>query len=612
MSHTNTTRLRPAAEPRPDARKKPAAARRSRLGPWILFLLVFAVQLTFGIWMNARGFLWGDAISRAESALLVLYSTDPHLGAVGFTWMPLPTFIEMLWVTVYPLWPGIVSSGFASTLTSALAGGTTAALLLATSQVIGLRGWFGWAFVLLVSFNPMLFLYATNGMSEGVAAPFLTGAVASLTLFWHSGRRRYVLVSGLALALAFACLYQAVHYGAFLFAALVLSLLWRSENRSSAPQGRWRSVEGLGLLFLVPSVYVALLWVGANAVIMGDPLYFTTSQYSNAQVVEVSGTVSDTYKAVLALAGDLPSTMLFVMLRTAPFLIPGLFLLIIRAADGRLLRVNTLSLLLLLVMPSFAFNVPVIFEGTSHGWLRYFMYPLFVAAGWGLYEVCLSEKTRRAQGFVLAGWVLAAPVILWAMLNPDFGRQENQQMRALFSGESFEQTEYHNLVGETAPVAVYLNKKIFPQGESVLLDNTEGWTVALQVSPKALRNQLITTQDRDFADALAKPDRYSVRYLLVAEPERVPQDAITREYPKLWSGEDPAFKLVERFPRENDEWRVEWRLYEFLPPGTEAFDRNLGRITDEDPARKEGRAGGPHSHSTGEAVPPAERAADAR
>ena len=46
------------------------------------------------------------------------------------------------------------------------------------------------------------------------------------------------------------------------------------EARVWAPRGRGRAVEGLGLLLLVPPVFVGLLWIGANAVIMGDPLDF--------------------------------------------------------------------------------------------------------------------------------------------------------------------------------------------------------------------------------------------------------------------------------------------------------------------------------------------------
>jgi hypothetical protein len=121
-------------------------------GPWVLFLLVVGAQFAFGMWMNSRGFLWNDALSRATNALQVLHSKEPSLAVIGFVWMPLPSLIELLWVSFFPLWPQIVSSGFASTLTTALAGGATAALLLYTARRLGLSDRLGWAFALVVTY----------------------------------------------------------------------------------------------------------------------------------------------------------------------------------------------------------------------------------------------------------------------------------------------------------------------------------------------------------------------------------------------------------------------------------------------------------------------------
>ena len=558
MIHVTTTR-RLAGGRRPPAGGGTPTVRPSRLGPWVLFFLVFAAQLAFGSWMNARGFLWFDAVSRAASAMMAIHGTDPHLAAIGFVWMPLPTFIEMAWVTFYPLAPGIVASGFASTLTSALAASSAAVLLLLVARKLGLSDRLGWIFALVVSFNPMLFLYASNGMSEGIAAPFLTGAVAALTLFWASGKRGYVVASGLALALAFACLYEAAHYGALLFAALILGLICRAESEGSLPQGRFRAVQGLGLVFLLPSFYVAALWVGANWAILGDPLYFLNSQYSNAGHVNAAGNGAG---AAFAVVGDMPGTLLFVALHTAPFLIPGIFLLTVRALDGRFARANTLSLVLLLAMP-FAFNVPFIYEGTSFGWLRYFMYPLFVAAGWGLYEVYASGRPGRAAVLAIAGWILSAPVILWAMSDYDFGRQEAPQVRAVLSGAPAEQTAFYDIMGAAHPIPGYLERKIFPKDEKVAVDSFAGWPVSAQISPKHLRHHLIMTPDRNFQDVLAEPDDSDVRYFLVPDPEKVPQDAILQKFPRMWDSRDPAFRLVETFPESGQ--RQEWRLYELIP-----------------------------------------------
>ena len=248
-------------------------------GVAVIFMLVFAAEFAFGAWMAARGFRWNDAMSRSASALFVLHSGDPKLANIGFVWPPLPTLFGVSWSAFYPIWPGIVASGVAATLTTAVCSGTTAAILLLTARRLGLSDRIGWIFALLVALHPMLFLYGSNGMPEGVAAPFLIGAVCCLTLFWHSGERLWIAAPGAALALGVASAYPAVPYGAAVFVALVGGVIWSSEARVWAPQGRARAIEGLSLLLLVPPIFIGLLWIGANAVIMGDPLVFVYGSY---------------------------------------------------------------------------------------------------------------------------------------------------------------------------------------------------------------------------------------------------------------------------------------------------------------------------------------------
>ena len=513
-------------------------------------MLVFGVQFAFGMWMNSRGFLWNDALSRSTSALTALYSTDPHLAAIGFVWMPLPTLLELLPTAFYPLWSQVVASGFASTVVTALAGGATAALLILASRAFGISDRFAWVYALLVSANPMLLLFAGNGMSEGVAAPFLVATVLFATLFWRTGQRRYVAVASLTLALAFACLYQAVQYGAAAFAALILGIFFGSENTSSAPQGRWRAVEGLGILFLVPSVYVAALWVGANAVIMGDPLYFANSAYSNEGVVATTGAG----KLALSYKGDLLGALLFVAERTAPFLIPLLFLLVVRALDGRLLDVNTLSLLFMSLIVPLGLIAPQVYSGTSFGWLRYFMYPLFVAAGWGLYEIASSRRRKLAGGLVLAGWVLCAPVIFWAMWNPTMGQDEHKEVRALFEGETAAQIGFGNEIDDSKSVADYLN--VLPEDALVALDSVDGWPVVAQTSPRRMQNTLILNTDSRFRRIVESPKSGSLTYLLVPNPDVSSRDLVAQRYPRLWADDEPGFELTKSFPDTSRQWRL--------------------------------------------------------
>jgi hypothetical protein len=545
----------------------------------ILFVLVATAEFAFGMWMNSRGFVYIDAYSRAISALLVLHGSDPHLASIGFVWMPLPSLLELVWVAWYPLWPGIVSSGFTSTMTSALAGGASAALLFVTARAFGLRTWLAWTYALLIALNPMLFLYGGNGLSESVAAPCLIGAVCALLLYWRTGLRRYLALSGAALALGVASLYEAVPFAGAVLVALIASTLWSSrQNWLAEARKRWQGAESFGMLIIMPSVYVLVLWVAANALIMKNPLYFATSVYSNyGQTVAVGGG-----GLAREASGNVVNTLSYVLERAIPFLIPGMALIVVRAMEGRLLRIRTLLLLLLLLSVPFGLIMPLIYLKDSFGWLRFFMYPLFVAAAWGIYEISLSRQRRAVVGMVLAGWILAAPVIAVAMANPALGQEEHWEMESLRTGKTATQivqvnqkgdiTRFPDWIDQLRPVSAYLDKEVFAKGEIVAVDAFQGSAIAAQVPPSSLNHLLILTQDREFKPMIEHPRQYHITYLLVPNSTNVPQDAINRTYPALWSGRQPGFTLAHSFP----ETPQEWRLYRVTTSGQQHANAALG------------------------------------
>jgi surface antigen len=523
------------------------AVRELEAGSLVAFLLVFTVTYAFGVWMATRGFRWNDAMSRAASALAVVHGPDAKLANIGFVWPPLPTLLDGVGAFFYPISPRVVSGGVSATLTTASCAGATASLLVATARRLGLSNRLGWALALLVATNPILFLYASNGMPEGVALPFLTAAVCCLTLFWHTGRRLWVAAAGVALALAVATVYQGVAFGAAVFAALSGGILWGSEARAAAPQGRARAIEGLGLMLLAPPVFVGVLWIGANAVIMGNPLDFVSGTYGYASFQRPEGAAGD-HPVV---TGDLFGALALVGVRIFPFLIPLAFLLVVRLVDGRLRRVNSLSLVLLALSVPLGMVVPMALLGSPMGFLRYLTFPLFVAAGWGLYEITLSRRRRRAVALIVAGWLLAFPVELWVMSDPRLAPEEYAEVSAVMNGDRGEDS-----ISMRAPVARYLEAHVLGDGRNVLLDSVAGGAmVAIQISP-AHRDQLILTADRRFKHALARPGSHDVGYFLTPDPTGAPNAAVNRTYPGLWTGQRPGFRLVKTFDTPLEKWRV--------------------------------------------------------
>ena len=288
-------------------------------------------------------------------------------------------------------------------------------------------------------------------------------------------------------------------YGAAVFVALVGGVLWSSEARAWAPQGRARAVEGLGLLLLVPPIFVGLLWIGANAVIMGDPLDFIYGSYGYGTFAKSA----DPAGAVVYVTGDVVGALALVGERVFPFLIPLAFVLLVRLVDGRLWRINTLSVLLLGLSVPLGMVVPLAILGSPMGFLRYLVYPLFVAAGWGLYEIAMSRRRATAVALILAGWLVAFPAGLWIMSDPRLGPEEHLELQALADGAPGAATR--SACGP--PSRGTWRRTSCPRKGRVLLDSVAGGSmVAMQLRPAHLR-RLILTADRRFKPALAHPGR---------------------------------------------------------------------------------------------------------
>jgi hypothetical protein len=338
-----------------------------------------------------------------------------------------------------------------------------------------------------------------------------------------------------------------VAYGAAVFVALAGGILWSSETRVWAPQGHGRAIEGLGLLLLVPPIFVGLLWIGANAVIMGDPLDFVYGDYGYGTFTGSA----DSAGAVAYVTGDVVGALALVGERVFPFLIPLAFILLVRLVDGRLWRINTLLVVLLGLSVPLGMVVPMAIAGSPMGFLRYLVYPLFVAAGWGLYEIALSRRRRRAAALILAGWLVAFPASLWIMSNPRLGPEEYGELKAVMQG-----LDGADSVGMRAPVASYLERHILPQGRNVVFDSVAGGSmIAMQIGPEHVR-QLIVTADRRFEDAIAHPGSHRVGYFLMPDPVGTPTAAIGRAYPGLWDGEQPGFRLVKTLATPLEKWRI--------------------------------------------------------
>ena len=233
----------------------------------MIFFAVLALNLGVGYWLIfVQRFMPGDAQARVANAFYVLFSRDPHLAAIGFVWPPLPSFMELPIVAFKPLWPALVTMGFAGAIMTAICGARAAAILNAIFRHYQLRAPLRWLFVLAYVLNPMILVYSANGMSEAMFIFFLLLATY-LFLRWSETKRTSFLV-GLSFVVG-AGLF--VRYELWLFAFLIgLGIVALAVRRLA----HYRQSETRVLLYLLPVAYGALLWFGLNLVIKRDALFF--------------------------------------------------------------------------------------------------------------------------------------------------------------------------------------------------------------------------------------------------------------------------------------------------------------------------------------------------
>ncbi|MDJ0362561.1 hypothetical protein [Rhodococcus sp. H29-C3] len=62
----------------------------------------------------------GDGPSRVANAGYTILSRDPHLGAIGFVWNPLPSVVEIPLLLLTPVWPEMKTLGLAGVVQSAV------------------------------------------------------------------------------------------------------------------------------------------------------------------------------------------------------------------------------------------------------------------------------------------------------------------------------------------------------------------------------------------------------------------------------------------------------------------------------------------------------------
>ncbi|WP_336076732.1 glycosyltransferase family 39 protein [Paenibacillus sp. 203] len=525
--------------------RKWSASRWMAIG---LFVFILTLELSAGIYFSyVLGYMHTDALSRVANAFYVLYSRDPHLGAIGFIWNPLPSLLEMVILLLYPIFPAIATYGLAAVILSATFAALTAMLLYRAGVRTGLSSGMSIMLALLYALNPFILLFGANGLSDSLYIYFIMMTVIEFALWLKDRMTASLIVSGLALAMAFWTRYEAVPLGVAMAGGVVLAILFLHRNmgrRELALREKLHKVEATWLLLLLPVVFSGLLWIFFNYLIMGNAFYFLNSEYSNtAQSAEL---LNDD-KFVEIFSNPLVA-LKFIASKTLWYSVPLFAILFIRLLSGRLFRWGTLIIMLLfLSVPGLQFLLMM--KQSSYGWFRYFMYVFPITVAWLPYELSqLQGRWRRAAfGLVSVSLLLTAGLLSYALTRPDIAPDENSFLT---------RTGNVNYVRQESDrkIAVWLDEHL-PKS-TIMTDSASAYTMIVYSQyPK----RFLITSDYSFNKALSYPQDNHVDYILVPKiMSGMPLSKINMVYPNLYEKGAPWVQLEREF-------NGEWRLYKVLP-----------------------------------------------
>jgi len=539
----------------------PAAIHEPRISANMrLDLMIFGATLVVGLLISIYTYyvldIWNaDSLSRTIDAQAVLFSRDPHLGAIGFVWPPLPTLAR---IALMPVTHPLGFGEFTGQITSVIFSAGVVVLLHRILRNLGLPPrtcalWIG-----LAVLNPVVLLHFTNGTAES-AFTLLLLLVVHYTLRLSTSPVPAISGMGVAIAVALGVRYEALAIAGTATVGVVIFGV--AQRRAASARTSAVRIEGMlaGLLF--PVVFVGSLWLFFNWTIQGDPLFFYTSPFSIRGAADVARNVPGHVLeyAVHSVSG----TLSYVAERTfqvSAVFIPAALALAWHAVRRR----DPIATALLLVSLSVhAMQAYQAFTGSIAPWLRYWVYlplltPIALAyligpAGWGSK---LRDTNRTLILSILLPLVLlvANAVTFVSMQSPTVGYDEQ-----IFSFEIAGNRTASARAREQIPnkesaqeIAAYLNSI---EG-TVLVDKQRAALFMLRIDDPA---RFIIDADRDFDSVIRNPAA-TANWVLLPNPSNdsaavTSHDSIYTVYPDLYEGA-PWLELEHEFEQEHRNWRL--------------------------------------------------------
>ncbi|MDY6811589.1 MAG: glycosyltransferase family 39 protein, partial [Actinomycetota bacterium] len=250
-----------------------------------LFAGVGLLYLVIGVWLAADvRWYFGDSLSRVQSAQSVLFSRDPHLSAIGFIFTPLTAIVQLPLTALTPIFPAMTTAAISAAVMSSMFMAGSVVQVAGIARDRGVAPWISITVIACYALNPMIVLYAANGMSEAPYLFFLAWAGRRLIRWVDTDDVHDLVAAGIALGFAYLTRYDGA--AAALGAGAVVALV--TFRRSDRTDRMTRVILDVALVAL-PAFVAFVLWAFTSWLITGDLFAQLSSAYGNAAIIEQSG-----------------------------------------------------------------------------------------------------------------------------------------------------------------------------------------------------------------------------------------------------------------------------------------------------------------------------------
>ena len=243
---------------------------RIRLLRLTIFVTIFLAIVSTAIAFNNDLIVaYGDAESHLNIAKRVIHGLTPGFAQLGGIWLPMPHILMIPFVYFDFLW----RTGLAGSIVSGLTFIVSSIFLFKLTKLLTGNKYAAFFSSLVFVLNPNILYLQSTPMTE---LPLVAFFILSSYFFIKYIREENDILSLLLSAFFGFCAVLTRYDGWFLvlFEALTILLLYFHKKES------WKKIEGKFILFSTLAFFGVLIWMMWDLLILGDPFYFTNSQFS--------------------------------------------------------------------------------------------------------------------------------------------------------------------------------------------------------------------------------------------------------------------------------------------------------------------------------------------